>query len=51
MRDCHEKGIAVYVWTANDEKTIRRLLAAGVDGIFSDDAALVKRVCGAAAGE
>ncbi len=32
----HAAGLRVNVWTANRRPTIRRLLAVGVDGIFSD---------------
>jgi glycerophosphoryl diester phosphodiesterase len=32
----HDVGLRVNVWTANRWPTIRRLLAFGVDGIFSD---------------
>jgi glycerophosphoryl diester phosphodiesterase len=32
----HAVGLRVNVWTANRRPTIRRLLALGVDGIFSD---------------
>ncbi|MFT4571139.1 MAG: glycerophosphoryl diester phosphodiesterase [Hyphomicrobiaceae bacterium] len=32
----HRAGCDVWVWTANERKEIRRLIAAGVDGIISD---------------
>ena len=35
----------VHVWTNNREQDMVRLLAAGVDGIISDDPALLKQVC------
>ena len=34
---CHDLGVAVYVWTVNDRPLATRLLAAGVDGIITDD--------------
>ena len=34
---CHELGVAVYVWTVNDRALAARLLAAGADGIITDD--------------
>jgi glycerophosphoryl diester phosphodiesterase len=34
---CHELGVAVLVWTVNDEARLRRLDALGVDGVISDD--------------
>jgi glycerophosphoryl diester phosphodiesterase len=39
-------GARVHVWTINREQDMVRLLADGVDGIMSDDPALLKRVCG-----
>ncbi len=36
VRDAHEAGLRVNVWTANPYPTIRRLILLGADGIFSD---------------
>lgn len=36
IRRAHDAGLRVNVWTANKPATIRRLIAWGVDGIFSD---------------
>jgi glycerophosphoryl diester phosphodiesterase len=36
----HERGVAVNVWTVNDEATMRDLMAAGVDTLITDDPAL-----------
>jgi glycerophosphoryl diester phosphodiesterase len=33
----HARGAAVVAWTVNDEATLRRMVAAGVDAIVSDD--------------
>lgn len=33
----HEKGRRVHVWTVNAEADLKRMYAAGVDGIFTDD--------------
>ena len=33
----HRLGAPVLAWTANDPAAVRRLAAAGVDGIVSDD--------------
>jgi glycerophosphoryl diester phosphodiesterase len=34
---CHELGVAVYVWTVNDRALADALVAAGADGIITDD--------------
>jgi glycerophosphoryl diester phosphodiesterase len=34
---CHELGVAVYVWTVNDRALADTLVAAGADGIITDD--------------
>ncbi|GGM50241.1 glycerophosphodiester phosphodiesterase family protein [Microbacterium saperdae] len=36
LRSAHRHGVEVHVWTVNDEATMQRLVAAGVDGIVSD---------------
>jgi len=33
----HKRGRRVHVWTVNEEADLRRLIAIGVDGIFTDD--------------
>jgi glycerophosphoryl diester phosphodiesterase len=40
----HLRGLKVHVWTINDEAEMRRLLDLGVDGIMSDETALLKSV-------
>jgi glycerophosphoryl diester phosphodiesterase len=42
----HRAGLEVHVWTVNDEATMRRLLALGVDGIVTDQADLALSVIG-----
>ncbi|MFX0203787.1 MAG: glycerophosphodiester phosphodiesterase, partial [Candidatus Hodarchaeota archaeon] len=37
IQKAHSKGIAVMVWTINDLDTMKKLIAWGVDGIFTDD--------------
>ena len=34
---CHAAGAAVWAWTVNSEDVLGRVLAAGVDGVISDD--------------
>ncbi len=38
----HRLGAPVLAWTANDPEAVRRLVAAGVDGIVSDDPRVVR---------
>ncbi|MDE0944018.1 MAG: glycerophosphodiester phosphodiesterase [Alphaproteobacteria bacterium] len=40
----HSRGLKVHVWTINDQATMERLLDLGVDGIMSDETALLKAV-------
>ena len=37
-------GKAVYIWTVNDETTMRKLIDAGVSGIFTDFPQVLKKV-------
>jgi glycerophosphoryl diester phosphodiesterase len=34
---CHARGAAILAWTVEDEETLRRVLAAGVDGVIAND--------------
>jgi glycerophosphoryl diester phosphodiesterase len=36
IRPLREQGFDVYIWTVNDEATMRRLIDAGASGIFTD---------------
>ena len=40
----HKRGLQVHVWTINDESTMHELLDLGVDGLMTDDCALLKKV-------
>lgn len=40
----HKCGLQVHVWTINCESTMHKLLDMGVDGLMTDDCALLKRV-------
>ena len=42
----HKKGLAVNVWTVNEEEDIKRLLLLGVDGLITDNPAFVREVIG-----
>lgn len=40
----HEAGLQVHVWTIDDEAEMRRLIDLGVDGLMTDEPALLKAV-------
>jgi len=42
----HAAGLWVWAWTTDDPKEIRRLAAAGVDGIFSNDPVAAEKALG-----
>ncbi len=42
IRTAHEHGLAVHVWTVDDEPTMERLLDLGADGIMTDRPAVLK---------
>jgi len=48
--DAHAAGLGVFPWTIDEEPAMRRCLAAGVDGVTSNDVRLLARVTGASAG-
>jgi glycerophosphoryl diester phosphodiesterase len=41
---CRDRAIQLYVWTVDEEKEMRRLISLGVDGIYSNKPAVLKRV-------
>jgi glycerophosphoryl diester phosphodiesterase len=43
----HAAGLGVFPWTIDDEESMHRCLAAGVDGVTSNDVRLLVRVTGA----
>jgi glycerophosphoryl diester phosphodiesterase len=53
VRDAHARGLRVHVWTANRWSTLSRLLAWGVDGVFTDypERAVITRVMRGATSE
>ena len=40
----HDNNLKVYVWTVNEESIMRKLITLGVDGIITDDIALLNQV-------
>ena len=47
LRRAHGAGLQVHVWTVNDREVMGRLLDLGVDGIMTDETAVLKDVLGA----
>ncbi len=41
---CHERKITVYVWTVDEEDEIKKFITWGVDGIYSNRPAVLKRL-------
>ena len=41
VKAAHERGLKVWVYTINDQPTAQRLLAMGVDGIITDNPAII----------
>ncbi|QLD13152.1 glycerophosphodiester phosphodiesterase [Microbacterium oleivorans] len=46
IRAVHRSGVEVHVWTVNDADDMKRLLAAGVDGLVTDHADRAQLVIG-----
>ena len=44
VKQMHERGAVIMVWTINEEAEMRELFAMGVDSVMTDDPALVIRV-------
>jgi glycerophosphoryl diester phosphodiesterase len=39
----HAHGAAVFAWTVDDEPVLARMLAAGVDGVITNDPRIFER--------
>lgn len=44
MKRCGEAGLGLNLWTVNGEDDLRRLFAAGVDSVITDDVALALQI-------
>ena len=44
VADAHANGMAVHVWTVDDEEEMRYLIVIGVDGIMTDRPSLLESV-------
>jgi glycerophosphoryl diester phosphodiesterase len=45
--EAHRRGLAVYVWTVDEVSAMRRMIAAGVDGIMTNDPGRLREVAAA----
>ena len=43
----HRRGLAVYVWTVDEASAMRKMSAAGVDGIMTNDPGKLRRLAAA----
>jgi len=43
---CHSKNIKIYVWTVDKEDEAEELISWGVDGIYSNDPGMIRRIVG-----
>ncbi len=41
---CHEQGLKIYVWTVDEEDEMRKFIAWGVDGIYSNRPGVLKKL-------
>lgn len=44
LKAAHNEGVNIYAWSVNEPQDIKRLLGIGIDGIISDNIALLKRL-------
>lgn len=46
ITSCHSENIEVYVWTVDKEKEAEQLISWGVDGIYSNNPGMLRRLVG-----
>lgn len=46
ITSCHSRNIEVYVWTVDKEEEAEQLIAWGVDGIYSNNPGMLRRIVG-----
>ena len=46
IKHCHKLGIAVHVWTIDEDDEMRRLIALGVNGLVTDRPSTLKDIAG-----
>jgi glycerophosphoryl diester phosphodiesterase len=46
VKEAHDLGMSVNVWTVNKEKDIKAMIDLGVDCITTNDPALVRKLLG-----
>ena len=51
IRRAHERGLAVWIYTVDNTRLARRLLAAGVDGLITNRPILIRKVARAQRGQ
>ena len=44
LREARAEGLAVFAWTVNDAHVMRRIVSMGVDGVVTDEPALLTHV-------
>ena len=45
IKNAHSKNLKVHAWTINSQETMESLINMKIDGIMTDEAALLKNVC------
>ncbi len=46
IASCHDKDIEVYVWTVDKKEEADKLISWGVDGIYSNDPGMIRKLVG-----